>query len=441
MITSIITLCFVILCETCTCSHRHLNPAFMNRYFSLKKVSFNNNKVPPNFAASGDAANDAMIDAEEVAAINAHDVSDPGMEGAAMERSVIMAADIMEQEMMKTKLEEHDVKPRPAFFRKIRSVFHHDDAEESDADFLQVNEAEAKYAHYLSDVAAMEHADEILLVDSLREEEEDDNNGDLLDATEAEANYAHDLADVAATEHANEILLETNEDQEENDDNEEDLLDANESEANYAPDLSATAAMEHVEEVSITEQEFDEEPKYARNLSATISMTEQQFDEELTMLEKSILAATDKLELYQEKAAKIEYEAKAALEEKYEAKALIESIERERRAAEMRFLSTEHYDNDDEVKERLRDSSVMHADDGLLADALKREHDAELRLESAIEDDIAAKEELERMIDSKVTLKQELRDLEGIVHERAISLWKEEEEKKEKKPKSEEGTE
>mmetsp|Transcript_4493 Transcript_4493/g.10063 ORF Transcript_4493/g.10063 Transcript_4493/m.10063 type:complete len:226 (-) Transcript_4493:266-943(-) len=224
MITPSIILCFAIICETCTYSHSHPNPAFANRHFSLKKVSFNNNKVLPKFATSSDTAIDAMLDAEEATAIDAHDIS---------------------------------------------------------------------------------------------------------------------------------------------------------------------------------------------------------------MIEKSILAATNKLELCQEKATQTEYEVKAALEEKYEAKTLIESIERERRAAEMRFLSTEHYDDDDEVRERLRDSSVMHADAGLLAGALEREHEAELRLEKAIEDGIAAKRELERMIDSKVTLKQELRGLEELVHERSLSFW--EEEKKDKK--------
>ena len=44
----------------------------------------------------------------------------------------------------------------------------------------------------------------------------------------------------------------------------------------------------------------------------------------LMMIEKSILAATDKLELCQEKAEQAENEAKAALEAKYNVKALAE---------------------------------------------------------------------------------------------------------------------
>ncbi len=58
------------------------------------------------------------------------------------------------------------------------------------------------------------------------------------------------------------------------------------------------------------------------------------------MIEKSVVAATDKLELCQKTAEETELEVKIALEEKYSAKALAESIERERRAAEMRFLAT-----------------------------------------------------------------------------------------------------
>ena len=144
------------------------------------------------------------------------------------------------------------------------------------------------------------------------------------------------------------------------------------------------------------------------------------------MLEKSVIAATDKLEICQSKAERTEKEVKAALEEKYSAKAVAESIERERRAAEMRFLSTEHFSDDGDVMERARDSSIIHSNNELLADALKQERDAELKLENAIEHDIAAKKELEQMIENKSMLKQELRDLEKIVHEYNLALWEKE---------------
>lgn len=151
------------------------------------------------------------------------------------------------------------------------------------------------------------------------------------------------------------------------------------------------------------------------------------------MLEKSVIAATDKLEICQSKAEKTENEVKVALEEKYSAKAVAESIERERRAAEMRFLSTEHFSDDVDVMERARDSSIIHSNNELLADALKQERDAELKLEDAIEHDIAAKKELEQMIENKSMLKQELHDLEKIVHQHNLALWEKEKASESKK--------
>jgi len=77
----------------------------------------------------------------------------------------------------------------------------------------------------------------------------------------------------------------------------------------------------------------------------------------------------------------------------------------------MRFLSAEHYASDDTDM-----SSIIHTDSELLSDALKQEHEAELKLENAIEDDIAMKKELEKMIEKKSFLKQDLHDLENIIH-------------------------
>ncbi len=54
------------------------------------------------------------------------------------------------------------------------------------------------------------------------------------------------------------------------------------------------------------------------------------------IVKKSILAATDKLELSsREEAVKTEHEVEASLDKKYSARALAESIKRERRAVEM----------------------------------------------------------------------------------------------------------
>ena len=150
----------------------------------------------------------------------------------------------------------------------------------------------------------------------------------------------------------------------------------------------------------------------------------------LMMLEKSILAATDKLELCQAEAEQTEAHVKAALEEKYSAKAVAESIERERHAVEDRFLATEHFDDHDDVLERLRDSSILHSNDDLLAGVHQQEHEAELKLEKYIEEDIAAKKELEQMIENKAILKQELHDLGQIIFEHTVSLWDKENAKK-----------
>ena len=87
---------------------------------------------------------------------------------------------------------------------------------------LDVSEAEARYARDLSDVAAMEHADDILSLNHARRGRDEE-----LDTTKAEAIYAHGLSDAGATEHADEVLLE-DKDEGEVDDN---PTDTNEAEA------------------------------------------------------------------------------------------------------------------------------------------------------------------------------------------------------------------
>ena len=149
----------------------------------------------------------------------------------------------------------------------------------------------------------------------------------------------------------------------------------------------------------------------------------------LLMMERSVSAAANKVQLYQEQAGQAETEVKTTLE-KYAAKALAETIERERQAGEKHFLSTEHFDDEFDVTERQRDMSIMHADNKLLPDAFEEEHDAELKLERAIEKDIAAKQELEQMIDNKAALKGELHELEKIIHEHAVMVWEKEKARK-----------
>jgi hypothetical protein len=130
------------------------------------------------------------------------------------------------------------------------------------------------------------------------------------------------------------------------------------------------------------------------------------------MMEKSVSAAKDKLELCREKVKLAEKNVRTALEQKYTAKALAESIERERHAAEMRFFSNKY--RGDNVN-----FSIVHDNDKVLHDAHRLEYTAELRLEKAIEDDIAAKKDLEQMIENKAALKAELHDLQEIIHEHA----------------------
>ena len=100
----------------------------------------------------------------------------------------------------------------------------------------------------------------------------------------------------------------------------------------------------------------------------------------------------------------------------------------------MRFLSAEHYASDDTDT-----TSIIHTDSELLSDALKQEHEAELKLENAIEDDIAMKKELEQMIEKKSVLKQDLRDLENSIHEHTALLLRKENAKRSKSEQTKKG--
>lgn len=143
------------------------------------------------------------------------------------------------------------------------------------------------------------------------------------------------------------------------------------------------------------------------------------------MMEKSVIAAADKLETCQEKAKHTEQEVRTALEEKYSAKALAESIERERHAAEVRFLSNKYRDDDVNF-------SAVRENDKVLHDAHRQEHDADLRLEKAIEEDITTKKDLEQMIEKKASLKDGLHELQEIIHEHAALAMEKENARKSK---------
>jgi hypothetical protein len=74
---------------------------------------------------------------------------------------------------------------------------------------------------------------------------------------------------------------------------------------------------------------------------------------------------------------------------------------------------------------------LVQTDEDLLRDALKRERDAEVKLEHAIEHDKHTRRELEKMMKNKAALKQELHDLEEIVHEHAVFVWERERKRRE----------
>jgi len=161
--TSNIILCIVVLGSIPSGSSSYRpHPAFINHISLVETRPFlDRNRV---FAAKDN--DDAFFDAEEAAAVDAHDVSDPGIEGAAMERAVIMAEEFHEEHIKRNK-----------------------------DDLLEVRDVEANFAHDLSDAAAVEHANKISLEDSRNEKEAKDNDAPLYDAEEAAAFDAHGVSD------------------------------------------------------------------------------------------------------------------------------------------------------------------------------------------------------------------------------------------------------
>ena len=234
-------------------------PAFIHRRVSIKSRPFNNNNQIWLF-------DESLFEAEEAAAVDAHDVSDAGMEAAAMEMAVIIAADLKEHPLEKEKAGTEE-KPHDPIVGKVHML----PRKEEDAELLDAEDAAAYDAHDVSDAgmegAAMERA--VIMAEELKEQAcskttEDDTIGDdqpkktifgriksLLcheDDTDSdddlhllEANYAHDLSDAAALDHAKEITFSVHDTEDE-----EEALNAVEAETNYAHDLSDAAALEHV---------------------------------------------------------------------------------------------------------------------------------------------------------------------------------------------------
>lgn len=159
---------------------------------------------------------DLLWDAEDAAAFDAHDLSDPGMEAAAMERSVIMAEEFKIKQSNK-KNQETTEQTKAEMREKS-----FDDMQTSEDDTLSDAEDAAAFdAHDLSDpgmeAAAMERA--VMMAEEFKvnqsnkkrqhsqkqiklETKKDisremhaDENASLLDAEDAAAFDAHDLSD------------------------------------------------------------------------------------------------------------------------------------------------------------------------------------------------------------------------------------------------------
>ncbi|KAL7463210.1 hypothetical protein ACHAXS_003583 [Conticribra weissflogii] len=114
-----------------------------------------------NTGGSDNADND-LYDAEDAAAFDAHDLSDAGMEAAAMERAVMMAEEFKKQ--------PKPVKETPKIEEQAKSIFRHG-LDESDEEFSDAEEEAAFDAHDLSDAgmeaAAMERA--LMMAEEYRE--------------------------------------------------------------------------------------------------------------------------------------------------------------------------------------------------------------------------------------------------------------------------------
>ena len=131
----------------------------------------------------------------EAAVIDAHDLSDPGIEAASMERAVVMAADLAEEQMKKH--DEHE-KNVSSYFNDMKSMFQTFSRRHLYNDLMQVKDEEAKFATDLSNVAAVEHVEEAeMQEDEMRDEDgekgEDTvyakNNDETPRATSVEEHY------------------------------------------------------------------------------------------------------------------------------------------------------------------------------------------------------------------------------------------------------------
>ncbi|KAL3796294.1 hypothetical protein HJC23_008614 [Cyclotella cryptica] len=159
---------------------------------------------------------DSLLDAEDAAAFDAHDLSDPGMEAAAMERALMMA----EEFKVKQSIKQHPRKTKQTKAATIGGKAHDMQTNQDDS-LSDAEDAAAFDAHDLSDpgmeAAAMERA--VMMAEEFKIDQYNTNKthktkqitvevdnfflpevhtdeGDsLLDAEDAAAFDAHDLSD------------------------------------------------------------------------------------------------------------------------------------------------------------------------------------------------------------------------------------------------------
>ena len=273
-------LCIVLLSKTSSGSSRtsyRPHPTFINHIYTVVKAR-------PSKIVTAQQSDETLFDAEEAAAIDAHDVSDAGVEGAAMERAVIMAAEFKEEQQKKIEVEDEHM---TSFFDKSKTLLRDFMRRNLNRDMMKVKDAEANFAHDLSDIAAMEHANEVLLLD---DEEENDitdiNDMSLFDAEEAAALDAHDVSDAgvegAAMERA--VIMAAEFKKQQQKEKENDILKIRDAEAQFAHDLSDVAAVEHAEEYT----KADDESRIASLAIASVEEHYRSIDKDIKTIEHLI---------------------------------------------------------------------------------------------------------------------------------------------------------
>ena len=163
------------------------------------------------------AGDDSLFDEEEAAAIDAHDVSDPGMEAAAMEGAVMLAAEYKEEQMKKNALKDNSINmSKPCIggaalvkalddqYKNVRT----EDMVNDEESLLDDEEAAAIDAHDVSDpgmeAAAMERA--VMLAAEYKNEQMKKNQKQQKQKQEdhikaVEEHYKEVERDISAIEH------------------------------------------------------------------------------------------------------------------------------------------------------------------------------------------------------------------------------------------------